>query len=175
MKQLRSLSVIIAAALCLSCQKDLIREDNVPAVGTQALAANTHAPQELPFKGTYTTTSEILQPPPFLQTRITGTGSVMHLGNSSFVAVSNLNFTTPPPFQLGGTATFTAANGDEFFTSFAGTATPNQQGSLNVSMVHTITGGTGRFQHATGSFSGYTVANPGHSEGSIDHAGTISY
>lgn len=174
MKQLRSLSVIIVSCILLSCQKEVI-QDEKDLNNILSMAANSNQEKELPFKGTYITASEILQPPPFLQTRITGAGNASHLGNSSFVAVSTLNFTTPPPFQLGGTATFTAANGDEIFTSFAGTATPNQDGTLNVSMNHTITGGNGRFENASGSFSGYTVATPGHSEGSITHEGIISY
>ena len=173
MKQLKFLAAIITACLLFSCQKDVLQDEELS--NNLAMAANSNQEKELPFKGTYITASEVLQPPPFLQTRITGAGNASHLGNSSFVAVSTLNFTTPPPFQLGGTATFTAANGDEIYTSFTGTATPNQDGTLNVSMVHTITGGNGRFQHASGSFSGYTVATPGHSEGSISHEGIISY
>ena len=173
MKQLKFLAVIMTACLLFSCQKDVIQDEELS--NNLAMAANSNQQKELPFKGTYITSSEILQPPPFLQTRITGAGNASHLGNSSFVAVSSLNFTTPPPFQLGGTATFTAANGDEIYTSFTGTATPNQDGSLNVSMVHIITGGNGRFQHASGNFSGFSVATPGHSEGSIAHEGIISY
>ena len=173
MKQLKFLAAIITACLLFSCQKDVLQDEELS--NNLAMAANSNQEKELPFKGTYITASEVLQPPPFLQTRITGAGNASHLGSSSFVAVSTLNFTTPPPFQLGGTATFTAANGDEIYTSFTGTATPNQDGTLNVSMLHIITGGTGRFQHASGSFSGYSVATPGHSEGSITHEGIISY
>ncbi len=172
MKQLNFLFAIITACLLFSCQKDVIQEEELS--NNLSMAANSNEEKELPFKGTYITASEILQPPPFLQTRITGTGNASHLGNSSFVEVSTLNYTTPPPFNLGGTATFAAANGDEIYKSFTGTATPNQNGTLNVAMLHIISGGTGRFEHATGSFSGYTVATPGHSEGSISHEGTIS-
>ena len=173
MKKLISLSLIIASSYLLSCQKEAFDEKSMN--NENLVASNAKVEKALPFKGTYTTSSEILQPAPFLQTRITGLGQASHLGKSSFVALSTLNLTTAPPFRLGGTATFTAANADEFYTTFIGTATPNGQGALNVSMSHTITGGTGRFKNATGSFEGYTVAVPGHSEASIDNVGTISY
>ena len=172
MKQLLSLSVITASCLLLSCKKEVVQKEELNHV---ALAAKMNMAQDRPFKGSFTTTSEILQPAPVLQTRITGTWNVSQLGKSSFVALSTLNFTTQPPFILAGTATFTAANGDEIYTSFTGTSTPAEQGMLNVVMTHTITGGTGRFQNATGSFVGNTTAFPGHSEGYIEHEGTIRY
>jgi hypothetical protein len=173
MKKLIYLSLVIGSSYLLSCQKEKF-ENN--AMNHQNLvASNAKMATALPFRGTYTTSSEILQPAPFLLTRITGIGQASHLGKSSFVALSALNLTTPPPFLLGGTATFKAANADEFYTTFQGTATPNGQGALNVSMSHTITGGTGIFKNARGSFEGYTVAVPGHTEASIDHVGTISY
>ena len=52
-----------------------------------------------------------------------------------------------------GTATFTAANGDILTTTVAGTATPTSSPSaFTVAETHTITGGTGRFAGARGSF-----------------------
>ncbi|HEU4607343.1 MAG TPA: hypothetical protein VFS31_04485 [Chitinophagaceae bacterium] len=173
MKKLISLSLVIASCYLLSCQKETLEDK---AMDNQQIVASIAKVQKaLPFKGTYTTSSEILQPAPFLHTRITGIGEASHLGNGSFVALSALDLSTAPPFQLGGTATFTAANGDEFYTIFTGTATPSGQGALNISMSHTITGGTGKFKKAEGSFEGNTVAVPGHAEASIDYEGTISY
>ena len=172
MKQLLSLSLITASFLLLSCQKEATQKEESNNI---IPAAKAKMAQDRPFKGSFTTTSEILQPAPILKTRITGTGNVSQLGKSTFVALSTLDFTTQPPFQLGGTATFTAANGDEIYTSFTGTSTPAGEGMLNVAMIHTITGGTGRFQNATGSFVGNTTAFPGHSEGYIEHEGTIRY
>ena len=173
MKHVISLSVIFASCLLLSCQKDVIQMEEES--NNLVSAAKHNMAKDRPFKGSYSTVSEILQPAPILKTRITGTGHVSQLGYSTFVALSTLDFTTQPPFQLGGTATFTAANGDEFYTSFTGTSTPAEQGMLNVAMIHTITGGTGRFQNASGSFAGQTTAFPGHSDGYIEHEGTIRY
>jgi hypothetical protein len=175
MKQLLSLSVVIASCLLLSCQKDVIQTDEESNNENLVLTAKANNVKGRPFKGSYTTSSEILQPPPNLHTRITGTGHVTQLGSGTFVALSTLVFTAQPPFNLSGTATFTSANGDEFYTRFTGTATPNNNGSLTIFNNHTITGGRGRFQNATGHFTGYTIAIPGHAEASIDYEGTISF
>ena len=129
----------------------------------------------VPIKGSYTTTNEILAPAPMLRQRITGVGESSHLGEGSFVAIATLNLTTPPPFNLFGTSTFYAANGDTFLTEFTGTSTPVGNGVLSVVINHTITGGTGRFQNATGNLVGVTMANPAIPTGSTTYEGTISY
>jgi hypothetical protein len=141
-----------------------------PASQAAAVKKNT-----LPFKGTYATISEPLSAPPFLQLRITGTGQSTHLGRGTFVALSTMNLTTPPPFSIGGTTTFYAANGDEFYTSFTGTATPIGDGRLEVEMTHEITGGTGRFANASGTITGYTLAGLAVPDAQITYEGTISY
>jgi hypothetical protein len=173
---MKQLFLLLGVGLSIS----LLLSWNGAATSTPGGNALTASPTEkgatsVPIKGEYTTRAQVLSGPPFLQQRVTGHGQLSHLGKSSFVALTTLNLTTPPPFSLGGTAVFTAANGDEFYTTFSGTATPNGAGANEVEMVHTISGGTGRFAGATGSFTGYTVAVPGHAEGTITSEGTISY
>ena len=51
-----------------------------------------------------------------------------------------------------GTATFIAANGDTLSTSVVGRATRTGPTVLSIVEVYTITGGTGRFGDATGTF-----------------------
>jgi hypothetical protein len=174
MKKLIMISVVVAASLLQSCQKDGVEAEN-SVNQNSLLRVKEKKVKNLPFKGSHSTSSEILQPAPFLKTRITGTGYATFLGKNTFVAISTIDFTTQPPFHLSGTATFTSANNDEIYTSFAGTSTPNGQGAFTIVMSHTITGGTGRFQNATGSFMGYTTAVPGHTAASIDYEGTISF
>jgi hypothetical protein len=58
-----------------------------------------------------------------------------------------------------GTATFTAANGDTLTASVVGQATPTTPGMISVVEVYTITGGTGRFVHTTGTFTLHNTAN----------------
>ena len=139
MKQLLMLFCAITLLSFVSCKKERDRS--------------------VPIEGTYTTTNEILAPAPLLKQRITGIGQSTHLNIIKFVAVSVMNTTTPPPFQISGPATFYAGNGDVFYTTFKGTSTPNPDGTLTVVMTHTITGGTGKFKHASGTFIGTTIAN----------------
>jgi hypothetical protein len=129
----------------------------------------------VPFTGIYATVTENLSDPPILQLRITGTGHATHLGNGKFIALSTLNLTTPPPFGFGGTATFYGANEDVFYTTFKGTFTPNADGTSTAVMTHSITGGSGRFANATGTFKGYTIVDAKSPLGTITYEGRISY
>ena len=156
----------------VSCTKE--RSDSLEN-GTQS--AGLKAGKEKPFvpiKGVYLTTNEVLAPPPMVLTRITGIGESSHLGQGRFVAISTMNQTTPPPFQLGGTCIFYAANGDTFTSTFTGTATPGP-GRITVIVDHIITGGTGRFEGAIGSFTGTSIVNPANTTNSITYEGMISY
>jgi hypothetical protein len=126
------------------------------------------------FEATYTTTKEVLDPAPMLKQRITGTGKSTQLDISKFVAVSTQNTSTPPPFRISGTSTFYSDNGDVFYTTFAGTSTPDKNGTLTVEMTSTITGGTGKFEHATGSITGKTIVDPKKPTASIDCKGNIT-
>ena len=173
MKQLIVALCVFASMYFISCKKEILNE--LQSESAIATARNDEAKKLVPIKGTYVTTNQILQGPPFLQQRITGEGHSSHLGKSTFVAISTVNLTTPPPFQLSGTATFYAANGDAFYTTFTGTSTPIGGGILNVIINHNITGGTGRFEDASGSFVGTAVANPALPTGSITYEGHISY
>jgi hypothetical protein len=121
-----------------------------------------------------TTTSVELAPAPFLKLQITGTGRGTHLGVVIFVSYPTINFTVPPPFPLSGTQVFTAANGDEIFTSFTGSSTPpDPNGKVYITNTHTVTGGTGRFAGATGILAGSAVAHNGSRIGTATLDGTI--
>ena len=164
--------VLVAICVMVSCTKE---RSATHENGTQT--AGLKAGKEKPFvpiKGVYLTTNDLLAPPPMLKQRITGIGESSHLGEGRFVAVSTMNQTTPPPFQLGGTCVFYAANGDTFTSTFTGTATPGP-GRITVIVDHIITGGTGRFESATGSFTGTSIVNPANSVNSITYEGVISY
>ncbi len=186
-KQLSVLLSLFACMYFISCKKESVSIpesksiSNATIANSDVKASNSVSvvskmnETKVPFKGTYTTKAQVLQRPPFLRQRITGTGQATHLGQSTFVALSTVNLTTAPPFSLSGTAIFSAANGDEFYTTFSGTSTPIGGGRSNVVITHTITGGTGRFENATGSFTGTTIANPALPTGSISYEGNISY
>ena len=173
-KQLLLFSSILVTAVLVSCQKELSsKKDNSAEIATTS--SDAKVAKAVPFKGEYTTTVQTLSGPPQLRQRITGIGHATHLGESSFVANNTVYITPPPPFLAAGTTIFVAGNGDEFYTSFTGTSTPGPNGTSTVVINHTITGGTGRFSDAAGTFTGNTIANPALPTGTITYDGTISY
>ena len=76
-------------------------------------------------------------------------GNATHLGHFS----EKLDYVLAYDFvHFSGTATFTAANGDEIFATFYGSIPGFSSGIFPTpySSTFTITGGTGRFQNASG-------------------------
>lgn len=82
-----------------------------------------------------------------------GTGRATHLGKFTFISphLSGLF-----DFSIEGIQIFSAANGDELHADLAGNLQPfvDETGHLYLTgdITGTITGGTGRFANATGSF-----------------------
>jgi len=140
-------AAIAAALLSAACSEPIsttgpssVRPANP---GTPAAAA-----QPLPFKGRLEG-SQTLTPlqPPFGAVNGSADGTATHLGHFTVVFPHTVNFAT----RTGvGTYTFTAADGDTLTAAFTGQA----QGGPLVSIEEhaTITGGTGRFEGATGTF-----------------------
>ena len=134
-------------------------------------AASSHAAQEVPFKGRLAgTQSATPLEPPFVFVNGSATGTATQLGQFTVEFPHTVNFVT----RTGdGTYTFTAANGDTLTADFTGQA---QGASPLISLVEhaTVTGGTGRFAGATGTFTVQRRFNQatGVTEGSFE--GTIS-
>ena len=84
-----------------------------------------------------------------LHTTATGTGT--HLGQFSLIREVTGNLTN---FTATGSAQWIAANRDSIYTTVFGQAELSDVGggSLKVTEIHIITGGTGRFTGAQGSF-----------------------
>ncbi len=131
----------------LSSAKPSIASSDANATGAGLLSKD----QEVPFKGRLEGSFTITPlTPPFLSVSLEGTGNATHLGRFTVEIPHVVNATNR---TSTGTYEFTAANGDTLTAGFTGqaslTATP---GVLSVVETATITGGTGRFAGATGSF-----------------------
>jgi hypothetical protein len=183
MKELFTVAVLTAALLSGACSEPLSPTSpsslglgglsaNAAAPGTRSyeMSASRRAAQSVPFKGTFEG-RQTLTPlqPPFGFVNGSATGNATHLGLFTLEFPHTVNFAT----RFGeGTFTFTAANGDTLTADFTGQA----QGGPIVSIVEhaTITGGTGRFAGATGSFVVQRRFDPanGTTEGSFE--GTIA-
>ena len=105
-----------------------------------------------PLKGTASGTTTLdTSTVPFPATG-EGTSRMAHLGTGTYSLDYTFTPGAPGTFTVAGTAEFVAANGDRLFTSFSGTG-HNTSPSRSVTRVHsTITGGAGRFEGASGSF-----------------------
>jgi hypothetical protein len=117
---------------------------------TVALAGPAAAAEQVPFKGSVQAveTYDIQFPTMFVDT--TGTGNATHLGRFTVTWEFTVNLLTGAGI---GSAHFTAANGESVFTTSLGQGDPTSIPGINrVVERHTITGGTGRFAGATGSF-----------------------
>jgi len=165
--------LLVAGSICfiVSCQKEKVM---APETENKTNSVNAKMKESgVPFKGNYTTVAQFLKGPAVQ--KITGTGQATHLGQSVFVANATVNLTPPPPFAIAGTAVFTAANGDQFYTRFPGTSTPTGPGTSRGVLNHVITGGTGRFADATGSFTGIALVNNASPTNTVSFEGRISY
>ncbi|HET9288424.1 MAG TPA: hypothetical protein VFO26_12795 [Gaiella sp.] len=137
-----------------------------------AIVAASAMAAETPFKGTVSAveTGTVVPPLRFLDRE--GTGNATHLGKYTEHITMVINLVT---MASTGTATFTAANGDDLLATVAGQATRTSPTTLSIVEVYTITGGTGRFADATGSFTlestvdQTTGASSGAFSGTIDH------
>jgi hypothetical protein len=145
---------------------------------TAALAGSAPAKKEVPFKGfVQAVESYVVQLPPAVQfptlfVDTTGSGVATHLGLFTVTWEFTVNLDNGAGI---GSAHFTAANGDSVFTESLGQGNPTEE-DPDVSFIveeHTITGGTGRFAGATGSFTLERLVNTetGNTAGSFN--GTI--
>jgi hypothetical protein len=124
------------------------------ALVSPASAVAAAAGSDLPLTGRSTGVASVdisTNPSP---TTFSSAGQLSHLG--AFTATGNESFTPlglPPaiPYTLTGTETLVAANGDKLFGTVDGTGV-NNAGATSGTNVVTITGGTGRFADASGSY-----------------------
>ena len=115
---------------------------SIGASSTASPIAVSHAAQnQVPFKGTFQGSDTVA--PPTITTRATGTGT--HLGQFSFAHV----ITFP---ALTGSSHWVAANGDSIDTTSVVVSSVLGPVVRTNTENHTITGGTGRFSGAQGSF-----------------------
>jgi len=143
---------------------------------TAALAVPVTAQKQVPFKGSLqgheTDTPQGGPPPTTLSVDGSATGIATHVGQFSFTYQLTVNLANG---TATGSARLIAANGDSVFTTIAGsselTTTP---GVVSITEINTITGGTGRFAAAQGSFTVERLVNlvTGFTSGSLH--GTIT-
>jgi len=142
---------------------------------TAALAVPAAAQKQVPFMGAMQGHDTDVGITNNLATVLTvGTGIATHVGQFSFTQTWTVDVTTG---ILTGTAQWFAANGDSISTTIKGSGEMIEPGVFKITDVNTITGGTGRFAGARGSFtmtklaSAVTFLTSGSFDGSITPPG----
>jgi hypothetical protein len=120
------------------------------AVLLLTLAGPVAAGDQVKFKGRLEGTVTVTPlGPPMASVLIEGTGTASQLGSFTLEIPHLVN----QALQTGsGTYVFTAANGDTLTAAFAGQASFVSPGVIATHETAVITGGTGRFAGATGTF-----------------------
>jgi hypothetical protein len=124
-----------------------------PAIASEVVAGPLATVQEVAFKGRLEGPSTITfdpPPSPFFSVLLDGTGNATLLGRFTVTAPHRVNSATGNAI---GAFAFRAANGDVLTADFTGVSTPTATpGVFAIVETATITGGTGRFDGATGNF-----------------------
>ena len=144
----------------------------VVAVAVSLASVAVAVAAETPFKGKLDAVETSQFAFPIASIDREGTGTATYLGKYTEHVTQQVNVLT---MSSTGASTFTAANGDTLTASITGQATPTSPGVLSIAEVYTITGGTGRFAGATGTFTLESTLNlatgvsSGTFSGAIDH------
>jgi hypothetical protein len=126
---------------------------------TASLAVGHAAQRQVPFQGAIQgLDSDTGMPSPTtLLVATSGTGIAIHIGQFSFTQETTVDLVEATDT---GSAHWVAANGDSIYTTIAGSGGPTDTPDvISITEVHTITGGTGRFAGAKGSFTVERLAN----------------
>jgi hypothetical protein len=158
-----AVAVALLTALFVGCNQPLVPTSpslsgpaavpsaSAPATQLSADVVASPSRNEVPFNGTLEgrlTVSIPLQPP-LVSNLNEATGTATQLGRFTLKIPHIVNTMTR---IATGTYEFTAANGDTLVATFTGQATVVSPGVLSVLDTATISGGTGRFAGAIGSF-----------------------
>jgi hypothetical protein len=118
---------------------------------TLALAGPAAAKKQVPFHGSIQGVEiDVVQPPATLLVEGSGAGIATDLGRFTMTYQATVDLSDGSGI---GSLQFIAANGDSIFTEFVGQGTPTgTPGISHIVEFNTITGGTGRFAGASGTF-----------------------
>ena len=137
-----------------------------------ALVAAASMSKEMHLKGSFKALETSQLDLPIVHVTATGSGEATQLGRFTVSYQVDVNVQTGA--GTGLSAEFVAANGDSLFAEGTGQASPTgTPGTVNITENYTITGGTGRFANASGTFTVERVASETTGETSGTLSGTI--
>jgi hypothetical protein len=147
--------------------------------GAFPIVFSTHSAS---FNGSFSGTFTITSTTPTTKATITATGNYEHLGKTTVLGKATMTGASEcGGFTATEQETFTAGNGDQIFATAIDVACPTSNPNvIHVTASSTITGGTGRFADASGSFTtqvSAVAASPTATTGTLSgtSTGTITY
>jgi hypothetical protein len=161
---------LVAGIVCGGCGQP-VSPAGPSTVATGSLSlSSTSARSVVPFRGSLEGTQTVTPlEPPLLLVQGQATGTATHLGRFTLQFPHTVNLATA---SGEGTYTFTAANGDTLEADVTGAAQVGPITSIVEDAV--ITGGTGRFAGATGTFSVRRLFDSSNGTTTGSFEGTIS-
>jgi hypothetical protein len=166
---MRTLKAIVTPALVLAAACE---NGTSELVGPQVNFAKAAARKMVPFKGSMTMQASDAKVPGCggQGATLTKAGHATHLGRFTAFSTQCADAT-----GITGQTTFTAANGDQLRVTYSVTVDPSSSfPDLRTGLVLTVTGGTGRFEGATGRITGVGAFNALTGVGSASLVGVIS-
>jgi hypothetical protein len=113
-----------------------------------SLAPNSQAQSTVPFRGTFSTTFQIVFDYPLVYVEVAGTGTATHLGRT--VTTSSDQIVNLLTGEVTATYHLIGASGDALILQINVQAAPTP-GGLLINGSWQVAGGLGRFAHASGS------------------------
>jgi hypothetical protein len=139
----------------------------VIVLATATLAAPAAGDRQLLLKGSLQATETQQGAPPRIHINLNGSGNATQLGLFTYSMQAEL---TVPALSATNTATFVAADGSSLSAQGTGQGTPTSTaGVISIVETLTITGGTGRFEGASGNITIHRRVN----RATFESSGTI--
>ena len=137
-------------------------------VASTTFAAPAAGERQLPLKGSVDATETQQVVFPLNHINVTGSGNATQLGKFTYDLQAVLHI---PTLSATATATIVAADGSSLFAAGSGQGTPTATaGIISIVETLTITGGTGRFEGASGNITIQRLVN----RATLTSSGTIS-
>jgi hypothetical protein len=132
------------------------------AVRSELVRSGIAAVEEVAFKGRLEGTFTFVPDPPpstFASVHLDAAGVATHVGRFTLESPHRVDLSTVP-VRGAGTFALTAANGDRVTGRSEGLGTPTENPDVyTIVETFTVTGGTGRFAGASGSFTSERMVN----------------
>jgi hypothetical protein len=167
-------TAVVTLASTLSCDRSDVPSG--PSASTESVDGGFPTATQVPLKATFSGPGIAADIPgdrcPVLTIQITGGGTSTHLGK--FTTVQSHCAAPPSLAFTNGEFTLTAANGDQLFGTYEGDFLPLEPPLAAIDGAFTVTGGTGRFEGATGGGDASGVQNLATGVATVALDGTIS-